>query len=280
MGELFQAVILGVIQGLTEFLPVSSSGHLEIAKYLLGDSSVGESSMVMTVVLHFATALSIVVVFRIEGLDLLKGLLRFPQGNWRANEEFQFSSKIFLSMVPAVIVGVLLEDQIEMLFGNQLHLVGLMLVVTGVLLMLADRVKKSQKSVGFRDAVVIGIAQAIAILPGISRSGATISTSVLLSVDREKAARFSFLMVVPLIFGKILKDLVDAVRLGELIDSGGFEWSLIVGFMCAFLTGLVACRWMIKLVKSSKLSYFSYYCFALAVLVIIESNFRILGLVQ
>ena len=131
MGELIQAVILGVIQGLTEFLPVSSSGHLEIAKYLLGDQSVGEASMLMTVVLHFATALSTVVIFRVEVLDLLKGVLRFPQGNWRANEELQFCLKIFVSMVPAAIVGVLLEEQIESLFGSQLLLVGLMLLVTG-----------------------------------------------------------------------------------------------------------------------------------------------------
>ena len=280
MGELIQAVILGVIQGLTEFLPVSSSGHLEIAKYLLGDQSVGESSMLMTVVLHFATALSTVVVFRVEVLNLLKGVLRFPQGNWRENEELQFCTKIFLSMVPAAIVGVLFEEQIETLFGNQLLLVGLMLLVTGVLLMLADRAQETQKSVGVRDAILIGIAQAIAILPGISRSGATISTSVLLGVDREKAARFSFLMVVPLIFGKIAKEIVDAVRAGESFTSEGFQWSLLVGFLCAFLTGLIACVWMIKLVKSSKLSYFSYYCFTVAVLVIIESNFHFFSLVQ
>lgn len=276
MGELIQAVILGVIQGLTEFLPVSSSGHLEIAKYLLGDQSVGEASMLMTVVLHFATALSTVVIFRVEVLDLLKGVLRFPQGNWRANEELQFCLKIFLSMVPAAIVGVLLEEQIEALFGSQLLLVGLMLLVTGALLMLADRAKETQKSVGFRDAILIGISQAVAILPGISRSGATISTSVLLGVDREKAARFSFLMVVPLIFGKIAKDLVDALRAGEPLTAEGFEWQLLVGFLCAFVTGLIACVWMIKLVKSSKLSYFSYYCFAVAILVIIEWNFHFL----
>ncbi len=231
MGELIQAVILGVIQGLTEFLPVSSSGHLEIAKYLLGDQSVGEASMLMTVVLHFATALSTVVIFRVEVLDLLKGVLL---------------------------------------------LVGLMLLVTGALLMLADRAKETQKSVGFRDAILIGISQAVAILPGISRSGATISTSVLLGVDREKAARFSFLMVVPLIFGKIAKDLVDALRAGEPLTAEGFEWQLLVGFLCAFVTGLIACVWMIKLVKSSKLSYFSYYCFAVAILVIIEWNFHFL----
>lgn len=274
MGELIQAVVLGVLQGLTEFLPVSSSGHLEIVKYLFGDQSVGESSMLMTVVLHFATALSTVVVFRAEVLSLLKGLLRLPQGNWRANEELQFCSKIILSMMPAAIVGVLFEEQIEALFGNQLLLVGLMLVVTGVLLMFADRAKETQKSVGFRDAIIIGISQAIAILPGISRSGATISTSVLLGVDREKAARFSFLMVVPLIFGKIAKDIFDAVRLGEPFAAEGLEWSLLVGFTCAFLTGLFACVWMLKLVKSSKLSYFSYYCFIVAILVIIESYFH------
>ncbi len=276
MGELIQAVILGVIQGLTEFLPVSSSGHLEIAKYLLGDQSVGEASMLMTVVLHFATALSTVVIFRVEVLDLLKGVLRFPQGNWRANEELQFCLKIFVSMVPAAIVGVLLEEQIESLFGSQLLLVGLMLLVTGALLMLADRAKETQKSVGFRDAILIGISQAVAILPGISRSGATISTSVLLGVDREKAAKFSFLMVVPLIFGKIAKDLVDALRAGEPLTAEGVEWQLLVGFLCAFVTGLIACVWMIKLVKSSKLSYFSYYCFAVAILVIIEWNFHFL----
>jgi undecaprenyl-diphosphatase len=274
MGELIQAVVLGVLQGLTEFLPVSSSGHLEIAKYLLGDQSVGESSMLMTVVLHFATALSTVVVFRAEVLSLLKGLLRLPQGNWRANKELQFCSKIILSMVPAAIVGVLFEEQIEALFGDQLLLVGLMLVVTGVLLMFADRAKETQKSVGFRDAIIIGISQAIAILPGISRSGATISTSVFLGVDREQAARFSFLMVVPLIFGKIAKDILDAVRLGEPFAAEGLEWSLLVGFICAFLTGLFACVWMLKLVKSSKLSYFSYYCFILAIFVVIESCFR------
>jgi undecaprenyl-diphosphatase len=228
----------------------------------------------MTVVLHFATALSTVVVFRAEVLSLLKGLLRLPQGNWRANKELQFCSKIILSMVPAAIVGVLFEEQIEALFGDQLLLVGLMLVVTGVLLMFADRAKETQKSVGFRDAIIIGISQAIAILPGISRSGATISTSVLLGVDREQAARFSFLMVVPLIFGKIAKDILDAVRLGEPFAAEGLEWSLLVGFICAFLTGLFACVWMLKLVKSSKLSYFSYYCFILAIIVVIESCFR------
>ena len=276
MGDLIQAIILGVVQGLTEFLPVSSSGHLEIAKYLLGDESVGEASMLMTVVLHFATAVSTVVVFRVEVLKLLTGVLHFRHGNWRDNEELQFCFKIFLSMIPAAIVGVLLEEQIETLFGSQLLLVGLMLLITGGLLMLADRARETQKAVGLRDAVLIGVAQAVAILPGISRSGATISTSVLLGVDREKAARFSFLMVVPLIFGKIAKELVDAVRDGEPLWAAGSEWQLVVGFLCAFLTGLVACVWMIKLVKSSKLSYFSYYCFAVAILVILESNFHFL----
>jgi undecaprenyl-diphosphatase len=268
MSELIKSVILGVVQGLTEFLPVSSSGHLEIAKYLMGDASVGETSLMMTVVLHFATAISTVVVFRREVIKILIGLFQFKQ-----NEEFWFCVKIVLSMIPAAAVGIFLEDEIELLFEKRLLLVGLMLIVTGVLLILADRAAKTDKSVGIWDAIWIGISQAIAILPGISRSGATISTSVLLGIDREKAARFSFLMVVPLIFGKIAKDVLDAWRHGEPFAAEGQALPLTVGFIVAFVTGVFACTWMIKLVKQAKLSYFSIYCFILAGLVIVESFF-------
>ena len=198
---IFEAIILGVIQGLTEFLPVSSSGHLELAKTIFGDESVGQESMLMTVVLHFATALSTVVIFRKEILIIFKGLFQFK---W--NEHTQFSAKIILSMIPAALVGVVFKDEIESLFGGQIILVGSMLLLTGVLLFLADKAKNTEKEVGFMQALLIGISQAIAILPGISRSGATISTSVLLGIDREKAARFSFLMVVPLIFGAMAVD--------------------------------------------------------------------------
>jgi len=248
----WEALILGIIQGLTEFLPVSSSGHLELGKVLLGDESLPEESLLFTVVVHAATALSTVVVFRKDILEILKGLFQFK---W--NEESQFSVKIIVSMMPAAIVGVLFNDQIEALFNRQILLVGAMLVLTGLLLFLADRAKRTEKQVGFGQALIIGISQAIAILPGISRSGATISTSVLLGIDREKAARFSFLMVVPLILGKIAKDLMDGNISSELTN----VMPLAVGFTAAFISGLVACTWMISLVKKSQLRYFSYYCF-------------------
>jgi len=248
----WEALILGIVQGLTEFLPVSSSGHLEIGKVLLGDNSLPEESLLFTVVVHAATALSTVVVFRKDILEILKGLFQFK---W--NEESQFSVKIIVSMIPAAIIGVLFNDQIEALFNNQILLVGAMLVLTGLLLFLADRAKRTEKAVGFGQAAIIGISQAIAILPGISRSGATISTSVLLGIDREKAARFSFLMVVPLILGKIAKDLLDGNISSELTN----VMPLAVGFTAAFISGLIACTWMISLVKKSQLRYFSYYCF-------------------
>lgn len=262
MIEIIRAIILGIVQGLTEFLPVSSSGHLEITKYLMQDASIAEQSMMMTVVLHFATALSTLVVFRKEVDEIIKGLLQFER-----NEELEFSLKIILSMIPAAIVGILFEEQIERLFDQQLLLVGLMLIVTGILLFFADRAKKTDKVVSFRDAFIVGISQAIAILPGVSRSGATISTSVLLGIDRERAARFSFLMVVPLIFGKIAKDLLD----GEFAMSETEFIPLAAGFVAAFFTGLLACTWMIRLVKNSKLTYFSIYCFIVAALAIGKS---------
>jgi len=268
MTDTIQAIVLGIVQGLTEFLPVSSSGHLEIAKFLMNDNSVGEQSMLMTVVLHFATALSTIVVFRKEVIDIFKGLFQF-----KVNDEFWFCLKIVVSMIPAVIVGLTFEEEIEALFGKNLLLVGLMLILTAVLLLLADRAKSTEKNVSILDSIIIGISQAIAILPGVSRSGATISTSVMLGIDREKAARFSFLMVVPLIFGKIAKDLLGAIKDEVPLGSEGQEAALAVGFVAAFITGLVACTWMIRLVKGSKLSYFSFYCLIVAVLCIIEHFF-------
>ena len=257
--EILKAIILGIIQGLTEFLPVSSSGHLELGKYFMNDNSLAEESMMMTVVLHAATALSTIVIFRKDIAEILGGLFQFK---W--NEETEFSVKIIISMIPAVIVGLLFEEQMEALFNKNILLVGVMLIVTGLLLLLADRAKNTNKKVSFGNAVIIGIAQAIAILPGISRSGATISTSVLLNIDRGRAARFSFLMVVPLILGKMAKDLLDDDFTAVVTDYG----ALAAGFIAAFLTGLVACTWMIKLVKKSKLTYFSIYCFVAAAVAI------------
>ena len=258
---LLEAIILGIVQGLTEFLPVSSSGHLEIVKELLNVES-QEQNLLMTVVLHAATALSTIVIFWKDIKEILSGLVQFK---W--NEEFKFSFKIILSMVPAACVGLLFEDEIEQLFGGQILLVGSMLLITGLLLFLADKAKKTDQKVNFSNALVIGISQAIAILPGISRSGATISTSVLLGVDREKAARFSFLMVVPLILGKMSKDILSG---DLLVDSSGIL-PLSLGFIAAFITGLVACKWMIKLVKNSQLKYFAYYCFTIGSITIIAS---------
>ena len=249
--DIIEAIILGIIQGLTEFLPVSSSGHLELAKAILGDTSVPEESLTFTVVLHFATALSTLVIFRKEVVQIFKGLFQFK---W--NDEFKFSVKIILSMIPAVVVGLLFEKELEAFFGGRILLVGVMLLVTAVLLLLADKAKNTDKEVTFSNSVIIGISQAIAMLPGISRSGATISTSVLLGIDRTSAARFSFLMVVPLIFGKIGKDLLG----GELNFQSSDIIPISAGFVAAFLAGLLACKWMIALVKKSKLSYFSLYC--------------------
>ncbi len=260
--DLLEAIILGIIQGLTEFLPVSSSGHLELAKAILGNNSVPQESLTFTVVLHFATALSTLVYFRAEVLQIFKGLFQFK---W--NEETQFSVKIILSMIPAVIIGLLFEEQLESFFGGKIFLVGMMLLVTALLLLLADKAKSTNKNVSFTNSVIIGVSQAIAMLPGISRSGATISTSVLLGIDRTKAARFSFLMVVPLIFGKIAKDILG----GDLNFQSSEMVAISAGFVAAFVSGLFACSWMIALVKKSKLSYFSIYCAVVGLIAIIYS---------
>ncbi len=257
---MIKSAILGIVQGLTEFLPVSSSGHLELFKYFLNDDAVGEESLMMTVVLHFATALSTIIVFRKTIWDLLIGILKFK---W--NDEMKFLAFIIISMVPAALVGLLLEEQMEALFNGNIPLVAAMLVLTGLLLFVADRAKNTDKKLTFFNAFLVGISQAIAILPGVSRSGATISTSVLLGIDREKAARFSFLMVLPLIFGKIAKDLLDGSFAASKVDLT----ELGIGFFAAFLTGLFACTLMIKIVKNSQLKYFSYYCFAIAIVSLI-----------
>jgi undecaprenyl-diphosphatase len=259
-----EAIILGIVQGLTEFLPVSSSGHLELGKALLGDTSIPQESMLFTVVLHFATALSTLVIYRKEVANILVGLTKFDN-----NEQFQFSVKIIISMIPAATIGVLFADELEQLFNKQILLVGMMLWLTGLLLIIADRSKNTGSDVSFSHSVIIGISQAIAILPGISRSGATISTSVLLGVDRTKAASFSFLMVVPLILGKIAKDILD----GALQVSDDQMGILAVGFIAAFATGLVACKWMISIVRNAQLKYFSYYCFIVGTGAIISQVF-------
>ena len=257
--DALDAIILGIVQGLTEFLPVSSSGHLELGKALLGDQSIPQESLLFTVVLHFATALSTLVVFRKDVFDILKGLFQFK---W--NEESKFSLKIVVSMIPATLLGLLFEEQMEQFFSGNIPLVGYMLIITALLLYLADRAKDTEKPVSYLNALIIGISQAIAVLPGISRSGATISTSVLLGVDKSKAARFSFLMVVPLIIGKMGKDIIG----GSISLQDDKLHILIIGFAAAFIAGLFACTWMIQLVKKSKLTYFALYCLLVGLLAI------------
>ena len=213
--------------------------------------------MLFTVVVHFATALSTLVVFRRQVFGIIAGL--FESGN---KESWSFSGKIILSMIPAAMIGVLFADELERLFDRQVLLVGAMLLVTGFLLIAADRPSGQGRSVTMLDAMIVGLAQAFAILPGISRSGATISCSVLLGIRRQDAAEFSFLMVVPLILGKIAKDLLD----GALYLSPDQLGVLLAGFVAAFVSGLLACQWMVTLVRNAQLKYFAYYCFTVGAL--------------
>jgi len=259
MNELI-ALLLGIVQGLTEFLPVSSSGHLELAKALSQADIVAKESLLFTIVLHGATALSTVVFFRKDIGFILKELLIL-----KPSPSFYFALYILLSMIPAVIVGLFLEDLITQLFDQNILLVGAMLLFTGVLLGLADRAKSTLKDINAISAFIIGLMQAVAILPGISRSGATIATAVLLGIDKEKAARFSFLMVVPLIVGSMAKSILDA----DTIVADTSLLPLVIGFIAAFFTGLAACKWMINIVKKAQLKYFSWYCFAVGILALI-----------
>lgn len=245
-----EAFILGLVQGLTEFLPVSSSGHLELAKAVLGGEAASDS-LAFTIVVHFATALSTLTVFRKDIARLVAGLLKINGAAERA-----FSLKIVLSMIPAALVGLFFESEIDRLFQGRLPLVGAMLLVSALLLFLADASKRDNRPLSYSKALQVGIAQAIAIIPGISRSGATISVASLLGVERAEAARFSFLMVVPLIFGSMAKSTLDHGLSLEGIPVS----SLLIGFVTAFAVGCLACRWMIQIVKRSKLRYFGAYC--------------------
>ena len=256
-----EALVLGVIQGLTEFLPVSSSGHLQIFSALFGVQ--GEENLTFAVAVHAATVCSTIVVLRKEIWDLLQGLFRFA---W--NEETMYIAKIVLSMIPVAIVGVFFKDQVEALFGSGLLVVGVSLLLTACLLAFAYYARpRTKTTISFRDAFVIGIAQACAVLPGLSRSGSTIATGILLGNNKEKVAKFSFLMGLVPILGEAFLDLLK----GDFTqgESGISMLSLTVGFLAAFISGFLACSWMLNLVKKGKLIWFAIYCLVVGLGIVI-----------
>lgn len=254
-----EAIILGIVQGLTEFLPVSSSGHIELGKAFFGIEE-KEAGLLFTVVLHFATALSTIIVFWKDIIGILKGLVKFE-----LNDSWKFTLMVIISMVPAAVVGVFFKDWIDDFYNGNVLLVSVMLLITGVILYFSDRAKNSIGGVTYTNAFLIGIVQAIAIMPGISRSGSTIGTSVLLGIDREKAARFSFLMVLPLIIGAMLLEFKDYIDMSATMQKEALilDSSILLGFVAALVSGYFACKWMISIVKRSQLTYFSIYCWVI-----------------
>lgn len=259
----WQALILGVIQGLTEYLPVSSSGHLTIFGTLFGMN--GEENLTFAIAVHAATVLSTIVVLYKEIGQLIAGFFSFK---W--NEETQYVFKIFISMIPVGIVGLFFKDYVEALFGSGLMIVGCMLLLTAALLIFSYYFKPRQKEkISFKDALIIGLSQACAIVPGLSRSGTTISTGLMLGNKKESIAKFSFLMVIIPILGEAILDLLK----GGFSPSGSgiSAHALAIGFMAAFVSGTIACKWMLNIVKKGKLIYFAYYCIVAGIVTIIYS---------
>ena len=254
-----EALILGLVQGLTEFLPVSSSGHLEIGKVLLQIEA--RDNLTFSIVVHGATVLSILVVFFNDLKKLLTESLTF-----RYNESSSYLLKIILSMVPVAIVGVFFKSEVEAFFTGNIVFVGAMLLITATLLIISFFIRPGSRKIGYLDALIIGIAQAFAVLPGISRSGATITTALFLGKRREEAARFSFLMVILPIIAANFIDLLGR----EPTASEAVGWfPLLVGFVAAFVSGLIACRWMLSIVRKGKLLYFGLYCLVVSAIAII-----------
>lgn len=257
----FQALILGILQGLTEFLPVSSSGHLEMGNALMGVKA--SNNLIFTLVVHVATVLSTIIVFRKDILVLLKDLFLFQK-----NESTIYISKLLFSSIPILILGLFFSKEIEQLFTGNLYLVGCMLLFTACLLTLTQFVTTSGKNITFLKAFIIGLAQAAAIFPGISRSGATIATGLLLQTKKDEIARFSFLMVLIPILGAAFLDIIN----GKMVANVSIGITpLLVGFTAAFLSGLLACSWMIRIIKRGKLIYFAIYCSIIGVIAIFAS---------
>ncbi len=260
-----EALILGVIQGLTEYLPVSSSGHLAIGQALFGMSD-GVDNLMFTVAVHVATVLSTIVILWSEIDWIVRGLFKCE-----LNAETKYALNIVVSMIPVGIVGLFFKDQVEAIFGSGLLVVGCCLLITAALLTFSYLAKPRQKErISWKDALIIGIAQAVAVLPGVSRSGSTIATGLMLGNKKESLAQFSFLMVIPPILGEALLDVMKMVK-GEDVMGGIETLPLIVGFLAAFLSGCIACKWMINIVKKGKLIYFGIYCAIVGVVTILCS---------
>lgn len=262
--EWFEALILGIVQGLTEYLPVSSSGHLAIGSALFGIQ--GEENLAFTIVVHVATVCSTLVILWKEIDWIFRGLFKFEM-----NDETRYVINILISMIPIGIVGVFFKDKVEAVFGSGLLIVGCMLLLTALLLAFSYYYKPRQKEkITMKDAFIIGIAQACAVLPGLSRSGSTIATGLLLGDNKAKLAQFSFLMVIPPILGEALLNALKMMK-GEAIAGDIPGTSLAIGFIAAFVAGCLACKWMINIVKKGKLIYFAIYCAIVGATVVIMS---------
>ena len=260
-----EAMILGLIQGLTEYLPVSSSGHLAIGSALFGIQ--GEENLAFTIVVHVATVCSTLVILWKEIDWIFKGLFKFQM-----NEETRYVVNIIISMIPIGIIGVFFKDYVEDIFGSGLLVVGCMLLITALLLTYSYYAKpRPKEKISMKDAFIIGLAQACAVLPGLSRSGSTIATGLILGNKKESLAQFSFLMVIPPILGEALLDGMKIVKDASMAGAEISTLSLIVGFLAAFISGCIACKWMINIVKKGKLIYFGIYCAIAGILTIILS---------
>ncbi len=253
--DLWESIILGIVQGLTEFLPVSSSGHIVLGEAILGAHS--EESLAFTVLVHFATVLSTLIIFRQFIAETIRELF-VP----RWNEAKDFALWVVISMLPVLVIGLFFKEEVEALFEGRLALVGGALLFTGTLLLVTLWAPKQAGTITPMKAFLIGIAQAVAVIPGVSRSGSTIATGLLLGVDKGLMARFSFLMVIPPILGAMLMDTKDMVEQSQAGTLDIAITPLLGGFLAAFVTGLLACTWMIRIVQQGKLQYFAYYCFA------------------
>ena len=265
-----QALILGLVQGLTEYLPVSSSGHLAIGSELLGIKA--EESMMFTVAVHVATVLSTLVILGHEVWKILSGALHSPIGG-KLNDDHKYVLNIVISMIPIGIVGVFFKDEVEAIFGSGLTIVGACLLLTAFLLSYSYFAKpKLKDKISLRDAFIIGLSQALAVLPGLSRSGSTIATGLILGNKKENMAQFSFLMVIPPILGEALLDCIKAYKEGMAAAFGGCDaTALIVGFVAAFISGCIACKWMINIVRRGKLIYFAIYCLIVGAITLVTS---------